>query len=311
MRRKNGYRIYFASLLILVSLASCNPNGQNVDLLYRVDDYPAGDLVWSSTGRYLAFTSQSGSLNKSSIYILDINTKEAEVFMTSEYGHLEAKAWKPDETELVFYANSSDEFSDGIWIVPVNNSSAPRLYLDEEIAFGWSFTNQIAIGRKDQAGNRSIYLKNLSTEEEKTIFLNLEGSIGTFSWSADGKTLAFSLDPGEFRRRDILVVDLETREVQQTTNNGANYYPSLSPSGNMVAYRKGDFSGTTPTYPLYIMNSDGTCDTGVPGLTDIGSLAWSPDGNWIAFVGKGNRIFLLDVMMAFGQDFLVKGISCN
>lgn len=308
---KNGCRIYFVSLLILVVLASCNPYGQNADFLYRVDDYPADRLVWSPTGRHLAFTSHSGSLNKSSIYILDIQTREAELFMTTDYGHLAAKAWTPDETELVFFANSSEEFTDGIWIVPVNNSNAPRLYLDEEVAFGWSSTNQIAIARGDRNGNLSIYLREPKTTEEEAVFTDQGGSVSPFSWSADGTKLVFSLDRGEFRRRDIFIVDLETQEAQQLTNSGTNNYPSLSPSGNMVAYKKGDFSGSTPTYTLHIMNSDGTCDSGVPGLTDIGSPAWSPDGRWIAFVGKGNRIFLLDVTAAFGEDFLTDGLSCN
>ena len=309
----NRYRLIICILFLLLcaSVSSCNSYSQNVIFLYEVDDYPASHLVWSPTGKYLAITSRATTSNASSIYILDVVTKEANLLMTTDYGHIEAEAWSPDETELVFFVDSSNELSDGVWIAKINNNALPRLYLDDVVAFGWSPTNQIVIGRNDQLGNRSIYLQDPKTEEGETISLDQRGSIGPFSWSTNGTKLTFSLDYGEFRRRDIFIIDIDTREILQITNEGTNDYPSLSPSGNMVIYKKGDFSGITPTYPMHIMNSDGTCDMKLSGLNDIKSPAWSPDGKWIAFVGEENRIYLYDVQSAFGEGFLEKGLSCN
>lgn len=309
--RKSRLRICIVMLSIILFLDSCNPYGKNAAFIYEVKDYPAYHLIWSPTGRYLAFTSRSGSLNISSIYILDIETKQAQRLMTTEYGHLEAVGWRSDESELMFLADSNRNLQNGIWIIKIDGQTTPRLYLDEEIAFGWSPVDQVAMGRRHQTEVLSIFILDPKTNKEKTVFSRPGVSVGPFSWSTDGAKLAFSLELGEVRRRDIYVVNLESQEAQQLTTQGTNDSPSLSPKGNLVVYVNGDFSGTTPSYSLHLMNSDGSCDTSVPSLENASSPAWSPNGKWIAFVGNGNRIFLFNPSTIFGEELLRQGISCR
>lgn len=241
-------------VIVLLLIFSCNPN-RNTVLLYKVNDYPVDNLVWSPTGRQLAFTSYSSSLNASSIYILDVEIMDAQLFMTTNEGLLRVLGWTPDETELIFSANSSNEFSNGIWRAKIGNQDAPELYIDEQVVFGWSSTDQIAVSGGGQKDLLLIYVLDPKTKEEEVVFRAPGGSLSPFSWSTNGTKLAFSLDQGEFRRRDLYVVDLETTESQQVTNEGTNDDPSLSPNGNMVVYVKGDFSGPVPSYSLHIMNA--------------------------------------------------------
>src|SRR5436190_17777611 len=181
-------------ILLFVFLVSCNPYGQNTRFLYELDGYPAYHPIWSPTGKQLAFSSLSGSLNKSAIYILDVETQKVQVLMKEEYGTIRAESWTPDGTKLVFYSNSSKELKDGIWITDVSGLHAS--FFLSAISVAWSPTNQLAISRKENNGLLSISIKDLNTNNETMLFHESAVAIGSLAWSTDATKLVFTLDHG-------------------------------------------------------------------------------------------------------------------
>lgn len=312
--KKNGCKACFAFLLIMVLLTSCNPYGENVTLLYHVNDYPAGFLIWSPSGKQLAFSSNgaiNGSVPMSSIYTLDIESKKAQLLIKPEYGILQTDAWTPDGNELVFNVSSSRNYEDGIWKMEINGFDLPTPLLYENVSFAWSYTNMQAIGRRIRAGVFSVSIRDVETGFEFIALQKSGGLSSPFSWSGDGSKVAFNSFEDDLSNRNIFVYDLRTQDTQQLTLDGANNSPSLSPNGNQVAYVKDVVSKKLNYNTFHIVNSDGTCDIEVPGLIEIGSLAWSPDGRYIAFVGRGNKIYLLDIFKTFGEEFLETGSLCK
>ena len=75
---------------------------------------------------------------------------------------------------------------------------------------------------------------------------------GRNDWSPDGQMLAFYAGPrGD---RDIYVVDIDDRRVNQLTDGGDNLAPSFSPDGQWITfttYRDGNNE-------IYIMRLDGS-----------------------------------------------------
>lgn len=83
--------------------------------------------------------------------------------------------------------------------------------------------------------------------------------------------------------KQIFLSNLEEREIKQLTFSGANYDPTWSPDGKLIAFT----SKRDENFNIYIMDKDGSNQEPI---TDFGgdesSPVWSPSGEELAFVSN-------------------------
>jgi hypothetical protein len=137
----------------------------------------------------------------------------------------------------------------------------------------------------------ALHLYNVN-EDRLVRTLHLPGivSIGSPSWSPDGKQLVFSaMDMSGYN--DLYIFTLETRAMRRLTND---YYddrdPAWSPNGGGIAFSSDRTSfGPEGKYNLFLYNLEtGTIEQLAAGDENYHSPSWSPDGHEIAFTSDAD-----------------------
>ena len=120
---------------------------------------------------------------------------------------------------------------------------------------------------------------------------NYAGRQGQPALSPDGTQLAFVWDGDQNENEDVYVKALgEADALRLTTDPASDLWPTWSPDGKRLAFRRGDGVYTRPV----LGGSERRIGTGllIPNALGIGQMSWSPDGRWIA-VPATTGLFLL------------------
>jgi Tol biopolymer transport system component len=150
------------------------------------------------------------------------------------------------------------------------------------------------------ARSSGLYVVNADASGKRR--LTATAWIATPSWSPDGRKLAF--EGGGMG--NVYVINADGSGQRRLMRNAAA--PSWSPDGRRIALLRsgGLYSGGGGRFwEVYVMDADGS---GQRRLTHIaaleGGLAWSPDGEKIAFVSQrdGNVNHEIYVMNADGSE---------
>ncbi|PWT92527.1 MAG: hypothetical protein C5B55_06280, partial [Blastocatellia bacterium] len=99
---------------------------------------------------------------------------------------------------------------------------------------------------------------------------------------------------------DIRVIDLATRRISTLITGGTNTYPSWSPDGKRIAFRR---MVNESNSEVFVANADGSDAHNITNHpTFDGWPAWSPDGTRIAFASNRNSSYQIFIMKPDGSD---------
>jgi Tol biopolymer transport system component len=106
------------------------------------------------------------------------------------------------------------------------------------------------------------------------------------AWSPDGRRIAFDealYEAGEdediLKTIDVWIVGRDGRGRRNVTHDGSAALPAWSPTGNALAFARGD--------GVFIIKPDGAARRHVGRRSDPTEPAWSPDGAHVAFTTPG------------------------
>jgi len=174
--------------------------------------------VWAPDSKHLAFTSDRDG--KRQIYVISPSGGEA-TQLTTEPDGVSSPAWAPDGTSIAFTSTSPEEKS---------LKDRKDRYGDFEIVNGDYRMSHLWLVKAD---GRKAKPEQLTSGDGY--------SVGDFSWSPDGRRIAFSAardpDLGSRDTEVIYLLDLADRRVRKLVDaKGPNNKPRWSPDGKEIAY---------------------------------------------------------------------------
>lgn len=101
-------------------------------------------------------------------------------------------------------------------------------------------------------------------------------NLGLPDWSPNGEKVAFT-------NGNISTIDINTRDVNQLTDNGSDFFPSWFPDGSKISF---DRSGTPDSVGTWIIDLTTSSQNR---LGFFSQLDWGPSGEKIIFSGSSNK----------------------
>jgi TolB protein len=279
------------------------PDGQDLHRLVANDQRDETMPVWSPDGNQIAMHSfPYGREESGEILIFDIASNQLKRFVDLEPTFAPV-AWSPDGEYIAF--TSTKNGSKDIYAIVLDDQSLIQLtnHPADDYSPNWSPDgNRIVYGCK-RDGHGEICVTSIVPDESFKVFLPdlptvfLRSLPDTYpgNLSITSEQIVFagfvyeeSTPPYSYPNLEVFITDLTGEDPRRLTYHPAiDTSPSLSPDDQWIAFssnREGDQAPYSIEAPssLYIMDSKGDQ---VRKLTEMDGtdLAWSWDGNWIAF----------------------------
>lgn len=195
--------------------------------------------------------------------------------------------WSPDGTKLYFQTAANDIDSvnpDGTGRTTVLTHTGSVTYSDPSVSPDGT---KLAVSSFDTGTSRQDILVSPSTGGATTNITNTGAGVGATQpdWSPDGSTIVYTnLEQTVSSRISTVPAtggSSTTVVAVGSGNSGDPYYfwPHYSPSGTQIAFQVATIGagggGGYGTFPLHLINPNGTGETTVSALGNIGFSYWS------------------------------------
>ncbi|MGE5246295.1 MAG: prolyl oligopeptidase family serine peptidase [Betaproteobacteria bacterium] len=220
------------------------------------------DPAWSPDGRLLAFISDRTDTRQ--IYVINPGMGEAQPLTDTKEG-VERFAWSPDAKTIAFTAAEP----------------RPEAIRERDSKYG-----EFEVVGEDY-GLAHLFLVDVATHAVRQLTKNASYTIGRFSWSPDGRSIAFdhrvNTSPGSSGTSDISIVSVpDGAERTLVTQPGPDSNPVWSPDGSRVAFETAMASPSfyfTNGYIATVPATGGPIQVMTRSFDEDPSLvAWKPSG---------------------------------
>ncbi len=296
----DGQRLAFvASTQGSGAIETIRPDGHDRKMLLRRPTL-GGELTWSPDGKRLTFSSYREEPNITSLETVDVDGTTPQLIASFVMPFVAplGPSWSPDSRRLA-YARSvgtgpprvpPDAGPDAVAIIPGtfkivvsglrNHQRAQRL---TQASGGEWDPRWIPRGAKilftRRQGRRTALVIGSPGNRPSVLaagFIDFEAD-----WSPEGRQVAVSgVRFAGDRRYHFWVIDVRTHAMRKLADNVLPPRPSWSPDGRRIAYAAESGLGV-------VRIGDGATTTlRRAGRAEIGEVAWSPSGGWIAFTAR-------------------------
>ena len=214
---------------------------------------PISNLQLSPNARYISFNAENN------IRIFDISSSE-EILNLKGYSH---HNWSRDSEWIAI--SSSDIDSGGIiQRNPLGVNELKRTTDPTHFAPQWSPSNEKLAFLKSDGEVNDLYIMDLSSKSESNEAILLYKGLSldtTYSWSPNGKEIAFTSANNSENNDEIYSINIESLETKRLTinSNKSDRNPVWSPDGSRIAFISSkEGQNETLVFAAYIMNDDGT-----------------------------------------------------
>jgi Tol biopolymer transport system component len=255
-----------------------NPDGSASRMLAA--KYPEWDPAWSPSGRDLTLQGYyAAGDGQYDLYAVDI--KGCHLTRLTHRLNGTSSSWSPDGRRIVFSTPT------GLYVINANGTGLRKLiaasqrYPYSVDIPAWSASNRIAYTRLvPPHGRAEIYTVNPDGSDDAPLTRGAAG-FGQPSWSPDGKSIAFTVDPyatpGSTSSIDVASANgAGARRV--TPPSWTSYSPTWTPTGKIVFLRQTGWPRHTINDPTsaYIVNPDGSGLRLLYRNLDASQIAWGP-----------------------------------